>query len=224
MRDTVRIWTVPARVTPDELARYHAVLDAGERSRAAALADAATRDRFTVGHGALRLLVGRILDVPPERLRWSRGRHGKPTLADPGGGPQTSLSYSADLVALAVGGHRPVGVDIQHLAPGLDPVGLASRFFATEEARQVASGTTAGVRADRFARLWARKEAVVKAAGGRLWPNLAMPVHRGDLVRCADPVGVHRVTDVVTPAGYRIAVALTGDARYVVESCRGLAG
>ncbi|MEU1887652.1 4'-phosphopantetheinyl transferase superfamily protein [Micromonospora rifamycinica] len=224
MRDTVRIWTGSARVTPDELARYHAVLDAGERSRAAALADPATRDRFTVGHGALRLLVGRVLDVPPERLRWARGRHGKPTLVDPGGGPQTSLSYSADLVAVAVGGHRAVGVDIQHPAPGLDPVGLASRFFATEEARQVASGATAAVQADRFARLWARKEAVVKAAGDRLWPNLAMPVHRGDLVRCGDPAGVHRVTDVATPAGYRIAVALTGDARYVVESCRDSAG
>ncbi|WP_328338483.1 4'-phosphopantetheinyl transferase family protein [Micromonospora sp. NBC_00421] len=224
MPDTVRIWIGSARVGLDELARYRAVLDAGERTRAAALTQATVRDRFTVAHGALRLLMGRALDAPPERLTWRRGRHGKPTLVDPEGGPQTSLSYSADLVAVAVGGDRAIGVDIQHPSPGLDPVALATRFFAAEEARQVASGSTPATRADRFARLWARKEAVVKAAGDRLWPHLAMPVHQGDVVECGDPVGVHRVTDVVTPAGYRVAVALAGEARYVVESYRGPVG
>ncbi|SCF45311.1 4'-phosphopantetheinyl transferase [Micromonospora matsumotoense] len=224
MRDAVRIWIVSTRVGPDELARHHALLDADERARAAALTQPATRDRFTVAHGALRLLVGRALDVPPERLSWRRGRHGKPTLTRPRGGPQTSLSYSDDLVAVAVGGDRAVGVDIQHPTPGLDPVALADRFFAAEEARQVASGADAATRADRFARLWARKEAVVKAAGGRLWPHLALPVHRDDVVRCGDPAGVHRVTDVATPGGYRVAVALAGDAPYDVATAHGLTG
>ncbi|MFI9643173.1 4'-phosphopantetheinyl transferase family protein [Micromonospora sp. NPDC051925] len=234
MRDAVRIWIVSARVAPDELAGYRALLDADERARAAALTQTATRDRFTVAHGALRVLVGRTLDAPPERLAWSRGRYGKPTLTGPWAGPQTSLSYSGDLVAVAVGGARPVGVDIQHPTPGLDPTAMATRFFAPEEARHVAAGPDAATRADRFARLWARKEAVVKAAGGRLWPHLAMPVHRGDVVECVDPVAVHRVSDdttpgvyrlsdVATPAAYRVAVALAGDAPYAVESCHRLA-
>ncbi|MEV4772954.1 4'-phosphopantetheinyl transferase family protein [Micromonospora humida] len=224
MRDTVRIWILPARPGPAELARYDAVLTADERSRAAALGPAAARDRFTVAHGALRLLVGAALGVAPERLAWRRGRYGKPTLTEPRGGPQTSLSYSDDLVAVAVGGGRPVGVDIQHVTPERDPVALAARFFAAGEARHVASGSDVAGRADRFARLWARKEAVVKAAGERLWPHLALPVHRDDVVACGDPPGVHRVTDVATPAGYRVAVALTGDAPYDTASFHGLDG
>ncbi|WP_420119799.1 4'-phosphopantetheinyl transferase family protein [Micromonospora sp.] len=222
MRDTVRIWILPARPGPAELARYDAVLTADERSRAAALGPAAARDRFTVAHGALRLLVGAALGVAPGRLTWQRGRYGKPTLTEPRGGPQTSLSYSADLVAVAVGGGRPVGVDIQHVTPQRDPVALAARFFAAGEARHVASGPDVAGRAERFARLWARKEAVVKAAGERLWPHLALPVHRGDVVACGDPPGVHRVTDVATPAGYRVAVALTGEAPYDTASFHGL--
>ncbi|MEU8377340.1 4'-phosphopantetheinyl transferase superfamily protein [Micromonospora sp. NPDC048894] len=224
MPDAVRIWIVSARVSPDELARYRALLDADERARAATLAQAATRDRFTVAHGALRVLVGRAMDLPPERLSWRRGRHGKPTLTHPRGGPQTSLSYSDELVAIAVAGDRAVGVDIQHPTPGLDPVALADRFFAAEEARLVRSGPDAAARADRFARLWARKEAVVKAAGGRLWPQLALPVHRDDVVRCGDPVGVHRVTDVATPGGYRVAVALAGEPPFDVATSYGPTG
>ncbi|WP_254910169.1 4'-phosphopantetheinyl transferase family protein [Micromonospora sp. NBS 11-29] len=162
------------------------------------------------------------MGVAPQELTWHRGRHGKPALTGRWAGLQTSLSYSGDLVAVAVSEGRAVGVDIQHPSPGRDPVPLARRFFHPEEARHVAAGTDLGERAARFTRLWARKEAVVKAAGGRLWPNLAVPVHRGDVVRCADAAGVHRLTDVATPAAFRVAVALAGDAPYAVQSRTGL--
>jgi 4'-phosphopantetheinyl transferase len=111
-----------------------------------------------------------------------------------------------------------VGVDIQHLVPGLDTAGLSTRFFPPGEAGYVAAGRGASARADRFAHLWARKEAVVKAFGGRLWPNLAMAVHRRDIVSSAEPPGSHRVTDVTAPAGFRAAVALTGAAPFVTET------
>ena len=54
----------------------------------------------------------------------------------------------------------------------LDTIGLSARFFPPDEAAYVEAAPDARTRADRFAHLWARKEAVVKAAGGRLWPNL----------------------------------------------------
>ncbi|WP_343446685.1 4'-phosphopantetheinyl transferase superfamily protein [Micromonospora schwarzwaldensis] len=176
------------------------------------------RDRFTVAHGALRHLAGQAAGVAPSELAWRRGRHGKPTPAGPGAGPHTSLSYSGALVAVAISRHRPVGVDIEHLPSGRDPVPLAARFFHPAEARHVAAGADAGERARRFTRLWVRKEALVKAAGGRLWPNLAVAVHADDVVACVEPAGAYRLADLVTPAGYRVAVALPGDAPYAVES------
>ncbi|MFI2710642.1 4'-phosphopantetheinyl transferase family protein [Micromonospora sp. NPDC018662] len=218
MPDRVRVCIIPAGGSPDELARCRALLDPDERARAAALGTPTLRDRFTVAHGALRALAGRAVGVPPGDLAWRRGRHGKPIPAGPGVGPHTSLSYSAGLVAVAISRHRPVGVDIEHLPSGRDPVGLAERFFHPAEARHVAAGTDAGERALRFTRLWVRKEAVVKAAGGRLWPNLAVPVHPGDVVACVEPAGTYRLADLVTPSAYRMAVALPGDAPYAVES------
>ncbi len=231
----VRVWIVPIDVSPDTAASCWDVLDTTERARARALLNPRDRQQFTVAHGALRILAGCELNAPPSTLTWISGPQGKPELAPRWSGLHTSLSHSADLVAAAVSIDRPVGVDIQHLVPGLDTVGLAVRFFPPDEGGYVAAGGDPRARADRFAHLWARKEAVVKAAGGRLWANLRIAVRGRDVVRCTEPASAHRVADIAIPAdiaaadnaiptdiaaaaGYRAAVALAGAAPFVVEA------
>lgn len=218
MTDLVRVWIVPADVPPDTAARCWGVLDDSERARAAAFLSPRDQQRFAVAHGALRMLAGRELKTRPATLTWTPGRHGKPELAPPWCGLHTSLSHSGDWIAAAISTDRPVGVDIQRLVPGLDTVGLSARFFPPDEAGYVAAGRDASARADRFAHLWARKEAVVKAAGGRLWPNLRIAVHSRDVVGCAEPASSHRIADVTAPVSFRAAVALTGAAPFVMEA------
>lgn len=217
MTDLARVWIVPVDVSSDTAASCLDVLDDSERARASAFLNSRERQRFTVAHGALRILAGGALNVRPAALAWILGRHGKPELAPPWSGLHTSLSHSAGMVATAISTDRPVGVDIQHLVPGLDVARLSARFFAPDEAHYVAAGRDASARADRFAHLWARKEAVVKAAGERLWPNLNIAVRDRDVVSCSEPANSHRVADVTAPTGYRAAVALTGAAPFVVE-------
>jgi 4'-phosphopantetheinyl transferase len=213
-----RVWIVPVDVPPDTAAGCRDVLDDGERARAAAFLSPRDRQRFTVAHGALRFLAGRELGTSPGALTWALGPHGKPELAPPWTGLHTSLSHSGDMIAVAISTGRPVGIDIQHLVPGLDAAGMSARFFAPDEAAYVAAGGDAGARAGRFAHLWARKEAVVKAAGGRLWPNLTMVVHGRDVVGCAGPQAIYRVADVPAPPGFRAAVALTGAAPFALTA------
>ena len=218
MTDLVRVWFVPVGVPPATAASCRDVLDDGERARAAAFLSPRDQQRFTVAHGALRILAGLKLGTPPAALTWIPGRHGKPELAPPWAGLHTSLSHSGDMIAAAIAAGRPVGVDVQYLVPGLDTAGLSARFFPPDEAGYVAAGRDASARADRFAHLWARKEAVVKAAGGRLWPNLKIAVRGRDVVSCAEPASPHRVADVTAPASFRAAVALTGAAPFAVEA------
>ncbi len=218
MTDLVRVWIAPVDVTPETAARCRSVLDDSERDRAAAFLSPRDQQRFTVAHGALRILAGRVLGTRPAALTWAAGRYGKPELVSPWSGLQTSLSHSGGLVAAAISTDRPVGVDVQHLVPGVDTVGLAGRFFPPDEAGYVAAGRDENARADRFAHLWARKEAVVKSAGGRLWPNLKIAVRSRDVVSCAEPASPHRVADVRAPTRYRAAVALTGAAPFVLET------
>jgi 4'-phosphopantetheinyl transferase len=101
---------------------------------------------------------------------------------------------------------------------------MSARFFQPDEAGYVAAGRDTSTRADRFAHLWARKEAVVKAAGGRLWPNLTITVRGCDVVSCAEPASLHRVADVTAPASFRAAVALTGTGPFIVEAAAWGAG
>jgi 4'-phosphopantetheinyl transferase len=214
----VRVWIVPVDVPPETAAGFGDLLDDSERARAAALLSPRDRQRFFVAHGALRLLAGRALKTRPAALTWIPGPNGKPELAPPWSRLHTSLSHSQDMVAVAISTARPVGVDIQHLVPGVDAAMLSARFFPPDEAGYVAAGRDASDRADRFAQLWVRKEAVVKAAGGRLWPNLKIAVRSRNVVGCAHPAGRHRVSDVVAPAGYRAAVAVTGAAPFAMTA------
>jgi 4'-phosphopantetheinyl transferase len=217
--DLVRVWIIPVGLPPGFVAACRDALDQAERVRAEALRDPRDRDRFTVAHGALRILAARELNMKPSALAWSTGPNGKPELA----GLHTNLSHSGELIAVAISTSRPVGVDVQELVPDLDPAGLSARYFPPDEASYVAACPDANARADRFAHLWVRKEAVVKASGGRLWANLKIAV-RGDVVHCAGPAAVvtaHRVADLPAPPGYRIAVALTGAAPFVTEVAAG---
>ncbi|HEY3906724.1 MAG TPA: 4'-phosphopantetheinyl transferase superfamily protein [Streptosporangiaceae bacterium] len=216
MTDLACVWIIPCDVPPEIAANCQSVLDDGERARADAFETPRDRQQFIIAHGALRTLASRELNTPAAALTWLPGQHGKPELAPPWSWLNTSLSHSASMIAVATSTGRPVGVDIQHLSPGLDVTGLSARFFPPDEAAYVAAGDGASTRADRFAHLWARKEAVVKTAGGRLWPNLAISVLDRAVVSCAEPAGTCRVADVTVPKGFRAAVSMMGEAPFAV--------
>jgi 4'-phosphopantetheinyl transferase len=220
--DVVQVWLVRDDLSGSELALadLYAVLDAEERQRADAFIRAGERRRFIVAHGAIRLIVGDQLGAPARDLHWKRGPHGKPELTGMWTGLQANLSHSGGLSLVAVTASRRVGADIQQLVPGLDVAAMAKRYFPPDETRFVIAAHDADGRADRFAQLWARKEALVKAGGGRLTPGLAVPVQgrSGVVAHYPDKAspGLYRITDIPAPPGFRAAVALSGDADYQV--------
>lgn len=83
-----------------------------------------------------------------------RGEHGKPRLEQ---GPHFSLSHGGQLAVLAVS-DAPVGVDVERPRPVAESV--ARRYFLPEEQTWMAADP-----AERFFRLWTRKEAVLKCCG-----------------------------------------------------------
>ncbi len=187
------MWLVRSPLPGAALARLAGLLDARERARAGAL-DAVRRQRFVAAHGAARALVGRWTGVTPEAVRWRYGPHGKPDVD----GVRVSLSHSGELAAVALSAVREVGVDVQRHTPGLDTRAMAARYFPAGEACLVTGAAS-------FATLWARKEACVKATGGRLTQGLTLPVADGPVV-----AGAYHVVDVPVPDGFAGAVALAG--------------
>lgn len=192
--DTVQVWLIPVDQPGAPLADLAGLLDPAEQARAAALTRPEQRRRYVAAHAAARLILAGRLGLPAERIRWQRGRYGKPELAGSPAPPvRTSLSHSGEFALLAVTARRPVGVDLQRLPAHLDVARMAARYYPAAEARFVAAGADPAERAGRYARLWTRKEACVKAGGGRLTEGLRLPVHgtmarpRRDLGGMPDP-------------------------------------
>jgi 4'-phosphopantetheinyl transferase len=217
--DEVQVWLVPDVRSEQVVADLLGVLDDGERQRAAAYRSADDRRRFVVAHGALRHIVAARTNSAPAAIRWVRGPHGKPDLAGPRPAVQVNLSHSGDLALVAVTAVRRVGVDVQQVLPHLDAAAMARRYFPPAEAESVGATADPAGRADLFARLWSRKEALTKAHGGRLTQGLRIPVpaHPVPPARPEDAWSAgYRITDLPAPPGYRAAVALSGPADYRV--------
>jgi 4'-phosphopantetheinyl transferase len=216
---TVHLWLFRTDLAPADLARLGAVLDDAERRRAAGISDPTRRRRFVAAHAVARVILGGYLAVPARQLCWVRTANGKPRVAGTGLG--VNLSHSGALGALAVTAGRPVGVDVQQIGGGLDPVRMARRYFTPDEACWVGDAADVAGRLRRFTVLWVRKEACVKAAGARLTQGLGLPVRDRGLVCGTGALrGSFLVRDVPVPAGFQGAVALRGDQNYRVRPRR----
>lgn len=188
--DEVHLWHIQLdalQAAVDALASFEAVLDSDEAARRAAFRHALTRDRFTVAHGALRLILGNYLSLPATRIRLRRSDLGKPELDLPGSEVRFNLTHAGGHALVAVTTRGAVGVDLEFPRAGFPLKAFTRRYFPAVEHELVLSAPPAE-RMRIFLRLWTRKEAVVKAAGSRMARGTALPVHGTDdqiLVRVA---------------------------------------
>lgn len=162
------VWAVRAPAPWDE-ELMHSLLDAKERRKAGSFAHRRDRSMYVTSHVALRLLLAADLGMHPRDIRFAYepcarcgGPHGRPVLLDSADGPHFSLSHCAGLSLIAVA-TAPVGVDAERLPrprtlelcmSRLHPAERRELLLAPHEERPL-----------RFCRLWARKEAYLKALG-----------------------------------------------------------
>lgn len=134
------------------------------------------RQQRTLRRFYLRLLLGAYLGVAGKDVRISRLVKGKPVLAGPLAGGLLDFSSAGSagccLIGVATSGSLGVDLEIGGRRVG-DPARLARRYFSASEADGVANLEPAQ-RDDAFLRLWACKEAIVKAAGH----GIANQLHR----------------------------------------------
>lgn len=143
-----------------------ALLDAGEIARADRRRQPAP---FVTGHALVRRVLGELVDRDPASLALERRcttcgshRHGKPVLAD-GEGWHFSLSYTPQIAVVAAAKGVEVGVDTEDLTDA-DFEGFADATLARDEVAGL-EGLEGHELLDARARVWARKEAVLKATG-----------------------------------------------------------
>ncbi|MCB0764571.1 MAG: 4'-phosphopantetheinyl transferase superfamily protein [Flavobacteriales bacterium] len=158
--DEVHLWYTTLHAAHAYLQRYRSLLDDAECERAARFRSEQDRDRYVIGHGMLRELLGLHLGEDPTEVRMERGPYGKPYI--PGHPLHFNLSDTKDAVLIAITRNEEVGADIETMTRTVDHAAVSEHYFTPEEIEDIRAATESK---RRFLELWTRKEAVLKASG-----------------------------------------------------------
>jgi 4'-phosphopantetheinyl transferase len=196
----VHIWCASLDVPPETSARLYATLSSDERKRTARLRFTRDQQRFIVAHGTLRNVLGRYLQIQPDRISYVNSAFGKPDL-----GPEFdsrlkfNLSHSAGLALIAVAADSDVGVDVEYIRAHTDYEEIARRFFSAAEVDQLIA-LPKQLYAEAFISCWTKKEAYLKACGD----GLAIPLNSFSVPLTTDlahsPVDLYVASNDIVPA------------------------
>jgi len=160
----VSVWRIGLRASAATLRAMRGMLSRAERQRVARRRARAEWRRATLSFGLQRLLLGLALARRRRALRIVRQRYGKPVLAlARDRWLRFNASHSGDTLLVALGGTRPLGIDIERRDHRKAPRVPARLLSAGERARLQLLDEDARPRA--FLQLWTRKEAAAKADG-----------------------------------------------------------
>jgi 4'-phosphopantetheinyl transferase len=174
----IHVWSIELDPPLAEVERLEHLLAADERARAGRFRFEKHRRQYAVGRGALRVLLGAYLEIPPEAVRFRYGPRGKPFLEAPfdAGGLQFNLSNSEEMALAGFVKGSEIGVDVEYLRSMPDCEQISERFFSESE-RQVLRGIPGRAKEEAFFNCWTRKEAYLKAVG----EGLAAPLDSFDV-------------------------------------------
>jgi hypothetical protein len=169
-------------------------------------------DNYTGGREESHRLLGKALAAytgDEQRAKTligalKKGEHGKPYIE---GFSCFSISHTGGIWAVLFADCSECGLDIQ-LRKECDFRAIARRWFTTEDAALVSSIDNDAEACDLFFRIWARREALVKAAGGSV-AGTDFPAVNGDAAVFRDTEYI--IADVGIPgAGLYAAVCSDG--------------
>jgi 4'-phosphopantetheinyl transferase len=216
----VHAWRIELDRGAEAVERLSATLSPDERARADRFRFARDRDRFIVGRGSLRAILGQYAGREPSAIAFRYGGWGKPELdgAPDEAGLQFNLSHTGGLALLAVARGRRLGIDVEAVRPMADAAPIAARFFSPAECA-VFQRLPEPEQLAAFFRCWTRKEAYMKATGA----GMSMPLDQFDVTLApGDPPALLRVEgrpdepsrwsyrDLDPGPGYLAALAVEG--------------
>ena len=162
----VRLWWCVLDASEQRLRACDGYLSDAERARASRFGHPSLRDRYVVGRGSLRVLLGRELAVAPGEVPIVRGTRGRPQLAgDAKLDFNVSHTGSVAIVGMSRGGR--IGVDVERLDRAINVAGIARKFLSAAERDAIAAVDAEAARCTVLT-LWTVKEAMSKATGDAL--------------------------------------------------------
>ena len=179
------------------------VLSSDEAERAARFVLPGLGEAWAGAHVLLREVLGRATLIPAADVRIRTGEFGKPSVD----GVEFSLSHTGSVVLIGLG-DLPLGVDVEKIPEGRTAGQVGSGFHPQETEELL--DLPADARPEAFARVWVRKEALLKAIGTGLSRGISRDYVGAGTVP-GTPVAGLRIHDLALPGmpGHRAALCTT---------------
>ena len=157
-QDEVHVWH--GRMESAHVLRLTQVLAPDEWRKAQQFHSPRDRRCHIIGRGILRFLIGHLLAIRPEAVRFRCNRFGKPYVSNAQNtrGVDFSVSHSADLLLIALTTNRQIGLDVERVRADLDVDCIVRSFFSASEIAEFAAMPSIA-KNEAFFRGWCRKEA-----------------------------------------------------------------
>ncbi len=157
----IHVLRVSLDAPPMPMADLAAMVTEAEQARAARFRQSADAHRHVIGRAVLRYALGRLCGMPPTSIVFRVSGRGKPTVDD---GPSFNISHSGNDVVVALAAAGRLGVDVEAVRPHDDLFDVARLSFVASEVDALQQAPI-GEQLRHFYRVWARKEAMLKALG-----------------------------------------------------------
>jgi 4'-phosphopantetheinyl transferase len=163
---SVKLWWCDLRPSQAALEAFEPTLSNAERARMSRFGNRVLRERYVMGRGMLREILGNELHTTAASIEIVRGLRGRPRLAG-----ETSLDFNVthtqQIAVIAIVRDVRVGVDVERLDRQINTTGIARKFLTERERVALATLEEEQVRR-RVLTLWTCKEAMSKATGDAL--------------------------------------------------------
>lgn len=214
----IDVWSVELNIDRDRLSEFSNYLSPEERQRAAKFINPIHSDRWIAARGYLRYILSQYLDLPPDRIVFSYGEQGKPTIA---GCPiEFNLSHSHDRAVYGISPKYPIGIDLEYIHP-LPAADLVDRFFSSTE-QSIFHNLPTEIQQAAFFHAWTQKEAYLKACG----TGLSTPLDRIEVsidprqpasIFAAPTAAIWQIHKLEISPEYAAAIVIGGDEGVEIE-------
>jgi 4'-phosphopantetheinyl transferase len=168
-KDRIHIWLAGYEDLDRHFRVLTGVISPEERDVASTFTNSADTRKYMLRHGVLRSILAHYTYQDPEQVALVTGKNGKPAL-DPKGGYADiffNLSHTSEKILIGVTRKHRIGVDIVKMEPSY-PFQESAEYILTPAEKRSLQSVEPALRYQVFFKIWAIKEAILKATGGTL--------------------------------------------------------
>jgi len=168
-KNTIHVWSARYEDLEHHFRILSDLISLQEQETASTFRKSADAKKYVIRRGLVRSILARYTHHSPEKIVFIIGENGKPELFPDTDSAEISfnLSQSSEGVLIGITKKRRIGVDIVQMDPSYRFQETAE-YLMTPLEKAFLKRIEPTLRYEVFFRIWAAKEAIIKATGGTL--------------------------------------------------------